>query len=50
MNQGLLFQTPLQGLDELVAFRLDLVFDVEDLLSLAPLAPLARFQGLDLFL
>ncbi len=44
MNQGLLFQTPLQGLDELVAFRLDLVFDVEDLLSLAP------FQGLDLFL
>jgi hypothetical protein len=47
MDQGLLFQAPRQGLDELVAFRLDFVFDVEDLLALTPLAP---FQGLDLFL
>ena len=44
MDQGLLFQTPLQGLDELVAVRLELVFDAEDFLALA------AFQGFVLFL
>jgi len=47
MDQGLLFQAPFQGLDELVPLRFDLVFHVEDLLALAPLA---AFEVFDLFL
>jgi hypothetical protein len=35
MHQGLLFQAFFQGLDELVPPRLNIVFHVEDLLTLA---------------
>lgn len=44
MHQGLLFQAPFQGLDELVAFRFNLVFHAEGLLALA------TFEVFDLFL